>query len=115
MAVLGTFFGEKTTLLCNWHSYHDLCFPTTRHQVRFLNIPCDCFFLPNLTQFLFFRGTELINEYQHLVGANLRWISVSSRRIEDSHLLNTTETGDKHRLAFRQKGDLVDLFQTNSS
>ena len=41
---------------------------------------------------------EKLNEYQHLLGDSLRWISVSSRESQDSHPLNTTETGDMHWL-----------------
>ena len=51
-------------------------------------------FLPKLTQLFILPG--LVNEYQHLLGVNLGLISVPSRG--ESHLFNTTITGDKRRL-----------------
>ena len=41
----------------------------------------------------------MVNEYQHLLGANLQWISVQSRGGSKTHLLNTTETGSEEDLS----------------
>ena len=56
---------------------------------------CETSFLPQLTQLCLLPRS--LNEYQRLLGANLRWISVPSRRVKDSHLLNTTENWGKPR------------------
>ena len=53
-------------------------------------------FPPMLTQFSILPGK--VNEYQRLLGANLRWICVPSRGWQGTHPLNTTETRDKRRL-----------------
>ena len=57
---------------------------------------CVTFFSSQLTQF--FILPRAVNEYQYLLGANLRWISAPFGEVKDSHPLETTEKRDKRLL-----------------